>query len=295
MAREGTPPADKPRVSVAVFNLTVTRRRVPPSRHFQAFLGRVASMVTDNRRRLGWSKADLGRRTGMSAQMVGAVEAAGANPSLRVLVALLDGLGLDVELVARGQPVVLTATPRQRDAAHAVCSGHAQRRIETLEGWDLRREVRIDSGRYHGWIDLLAFHAESGTLVIIEIKTSIDDLGGIERNMDWYVREAPSVASRLGWDARVILPWLLVLATDEVEARLRANRVVVDAAFPVRAPAMTAILADPASAATVDAGRRGLALIDPRSRRRSWLIRSRIDGRRSNAPYRDYTDFLRRP
>jgi hypothetical protein len=32
---------------------------------------------------------------------------------------------------------------------------------------------------------------------------------------------------------------------------------------------------------------RGLALIDPRSRRRDWLIPTRVDGRRTVLPYQD--------
>jgi hypothetical protein len=39
---------------------------------------------------------------------------------------------------------------------------------------------------------------------------------------------------------------------------------------------------------------RGLALCDPASRRREWLIRTRLDGRRSELPYRDYADAARR-
>jgi hypothetical protein len=39
---------------------------------------------------------------------------------------------------------------------------------------------------------------------------------------------------------------------------------------------------------------RGLALIDPTSRRRDWLLPSRSDGRRTRAPYMDYADAARR-
>jgi hypothetical protein len=35
---------------------------------------------------------------------------------------------------------------------------------------------------------------------------------------------------------------------------------------------------------------RGIALIDPRSRRRDWLIASPLEGRRTLAPYRDSAD-----
>ena len=44
----------------------------------------------------------------------------------------------------------------------------------------------------------------------------------------------------------------------------------------------------------MDENVQGLAMIDPSSRRREWLIRTTVDGRRSAAPYVDYADFMRR-
>lgn len=179
-------------------------------------------------------------------------------------------------------------TSRQRDAAHAMCLSYVQRRLQAT-GWQVAREVRIDSGRYHGWIDLLAFHASSGTLLVIEIKTRIDDLGSIERSMDWYAREGIWAARRLGWRPTKVAPWLLVLATDQVESQLRANRTAIDLAFPVRSSAMSSMIEEPDNATDE---RPGIALMDPRSRRRTWLIQTRLDGRRSPAPYRDHADFM---
>jgi hypothetical protein len=92
-------------------------------------------------------------------------------------------------------------------------------------------------------------------------------------------------------EAARVVAWLLVLATDEVDAGLRTNRMVIDEVFPVRATAMMDRLVD-TGAPSPDG--RGLALIDPSSRRRDWLIRCRIDGRRSEAPYRDYRDAAAR-
>ena len=39
---------------------------------------------------------------------------------------------------------------------------------------------------------------------------------------------------------------------------------------------------------------RGMALVDPTSKGRTWLMRSRADGRRSPAPFADYADAARR-
>ena len=126
------------------------------------------------------------------------------------------------------------------------------------------------------------------TLLVIEVKTRIDDLGAIERSIDWHVRGARRAAERQGWQPERIGAWVLALATDEVESELHRNRVAWGSVFPRRARGLTQDLMAPER---IHEGR-GLSLIDPRSRRRDWLIRARIDGRRSEAPYRGYADFM---
>lgn len=266
----------------------MTRPRRRRSRQRVALGNALGRIIGDQRRHLDMTLTALGRQAGISRQMVAAVQAGNANPTLSVLVDLLDGVGVDVEIVVRRTGVVIAS--RQHDGAHATCSSYIQRRLQSA-GWQVRREVRIDSGRYHGWIDLLAFHESSGTLLVIEIKTRIDDLGAIERSMDWYVREGRAAARGLGWRPTRVVPWLLALATDEVESQLRTNRTAIDSAFPIRAPAMDLLVGQPG--ADMSPGR-GIALVDPRSRRSIWLIRTRLDDRRSEAPYRDYTDYMAR-
>lgn len=76
---------------------------------------------------------------------------------------------------------------RQHDTVHAICSGYVDRRLHRA-GWTVAREVEIVHGRSHGWIDLLAFEPTTRTLVVIEVKTRLDDIGGLERQAAWYVR-----------------------------------------------------------------------------------------------------------
>jgi transcriptional regulator with XRE-family HTH domain len=248
---------------------------------------RIGDIVRTGREDLGLTKTALQRRTGISRQMIAAVEAARANPSLDILAALLDGLDMDLDFLAHGRAAIKPR--RSHDAAHALCSAYVQRRLESA-GWEVAREVRIEDGRYVGWIDLLAFHAESGTLLIIEIKTRIDDVGAIERSVDWHVRHARHPAQKRGWRPRRVIAWVLALATDEVEDELRRNRTLWATASPVRAHEM----ADGVRTPERLPDGRGLALIDPRSRRHEWLIRARVDGRRSAPPYRGYADFMGR-
>jgi transcriptional regulator with XRE-family HTH domain len=238
---------------------------------------------------LGIPQRRLAELVGIDRSYIARIEQGHANVSLDLVERITRALGLELELIVR-PPLLIGDDRRQRDAMHARCSGYVDRRLTAL-GWRTGREVEIVHGRSHGWIDLLAFDPRSGTLLVIEIKTVLDDIGAVERQIGWYEREARAIARRRGWVAKRIVSWLLVLATDDVDERLRANREVVNLVFPVRAPAMIELLVDPL--ADWPAGR-GLALIDPSSRRRHWLGRSRLDGRRSAAPYRDYRDAATR-
>jgi transcriptional regulator with XRE-family HTH domain len=251
---------------------------------------RIGAIVRTGREEQRWTKTNLGERSGISRQMVAALESGKANPSLDVIGALLEALDIEVDVVARGPVQVAASGPA--DAAHAICSAYVQRRL-VAAGWQVEREVRITDRRYLGWIDILAFHEATATLVVIEVKTRIDDVGAIERSLDWHVRGAVGAAERLGWHPRRVVAWVVALASDEVEDAIRRTRELWATAFPTRASAMGALVADPATSPSGPGGP-GIALIDPMSRRRDWLIRTRVDGRRSNAPYRGYADFMAR-
>jgi len=122
-------------------------------------------------------------------------------------------------------------------------------------------------GRWRGWIDLLAFDRRTATLIIIEIKTVIDDMGAIERQIGWYERSVRRVARDLGWQPRRIVTWFLVLSTADNEGSLLLNRDVVGRAFPIGSAEMDTLLHD---FGMVWPPGRALALIDPARRGRSW-------------------------
>lgn len=240
----------------------------------------IARVVRDGRLAIGWSKQTLAERAGVSRSMIGSVERGSANVTVDLADRILEALGQDVNLAVR-QPFVTRS--RQSDAGHATFVAHVSRRL-TADDWRTRREVEIVHGRSHGWIDVLAFQPSTGTLLIIEVKTELRDLGRIERTLAWYAREAPAAARAIGWQSTRVKAWLLLLATAETDERLRRNQAAIDQTLRGRAMEMLDVHGPPA----------GLALIDPRSRQRNWLMRTRSDGRRTPAPYRDYADFMAR-
>jgi hypothetical protein len=133
------------------------------------------------------------------------------------------------------------------------------------------------------------FDRRTGTLLVIEIKTRLDDLGAMERQVAWYERMAWQAARRLGWRPTWVITVVLALASDEVERVFRAHRDLMSIAFPTRARG----IGDVIRGRGVAVAGRGFAMIDPASRRRDWLMRASVDGRRSRLPYRGYVDAAR--
>jgi hypothetical protein len=205
-------------------------------------------------------------------------------------------VAVDRLLAAMGARLILDAkapflaNSRQRDRVHATCTAHVARRIERA-GWEVAMEIEVGRDRSRGWIDVLAWHPGTGLLLVIEVKTEFRDLGAIERQLGWYENEAWSAARRQGWRPRRVAGVLILLSTAAVEDRIRDNRDGLARTFPARARDLSAIVSD--GGIGPEGPRRGLALIDPRSRRVAWLRPSRVDGRRTPAPYIDYADFVR--
>jgi transcriptional regulator with XRE-family HTH domain len=246
-----------------------------------------AAASRDTRVRLDLTQEQVATAVGITRSHYAKIERGEANPGLDLVARIADALGLELELIAR--PPSFAKDVRQRDLGHARCSGYVSRRLQ-VAGWQVAREAPIRDGRWRGWIDVLAFSPQTGVRLIIEIKTRLDDVGAIERQIGWYARSAWAAARDLGWQPKSASPWLLALASDEVEAAIRANRLLLAQAFPRRASDLVAELEGAGAVPSAP----GMALIDPARRGRRWILPSRLDGRRSPAPYRDYADAVRR-
>ena len=172
-----------------------------------AALGRSIRML---RHRRGWRQVDLAARAGVSAAAVGLIERGEAERlSLRKVrqVSSAVGLRLGWDLGARGPDVA-----RLADADHARCSDMVIRSLETW-GWMTRAEVSFNEYGDRGRIDVLAFHPQAATLLVVEIKTLIVDAQELLGGLDVKRRIGIRVARSLGWAARLAVPMLVVLRT----------------------------------------------------------------------------------
>jgi transcriptional regulator with XRE-family HTH domain len=235
-----------------------------------------------------WPQSELARRLGTTQSAISRLETGGASCiDVRLASAAFRELGIRTSFDSA--TIGLVGRREQHDFVHARCSSYAAARLRS-DQWEVCLEVEIGSGRYRGWIDLLAFRSMDRALFCGEIKTEIDDLGRIQRTVSWYEREAWQAARRIGWRPTSTTTGLLVLMSTENDARIQANREILRRAFPSRAGDLARWLATSGEISPPSA----LAMIDPRSRRIDWLRPSTSDGRRSSAPYRDYRDAARR-
>lgn len=72
----------------------------------------LTTLVESHRRRMGLTQADLAARVGVSRQWINSLEAAESNPSFSNLVAVLQVLGLQLEVGPAEPPDTRPTAPR---------------------------------------------------------------------------------------------------------------------------------------------------------------------------------------
>jgi transcriptional regulator with XRE-family HTH domain len=247
----------------------------------------IAAAVLEARRARRWSQRRLAREAGISQTMISAIERAVLKDlpiatAVRVLSALDVAFGLRLAAPLATIPI--------RDAAHARCVAYVARRLRS-EGFEVRSEVEVRGPGWVGSIDVLAYHPVAHILLVIEVKTELHDLGALDRQLGRYERAAWVAARVIGWRPRAVTGVLLTLATQETDRRLATERSWFAERFPMRAAELRRLIHDPEH--PPERGRRGLAMIDPRSRRAAWLQPTWLDHRRSPARYSDRASYLK--
>jgi transcriptional regulator with XRE-family HTH domain len=181
----------------------------------------IGSSIKAMRLDMGWTEREFAARLRTNQAAVQRLEAGRQRHiDSRLATAALHLLGIRVTIDSNTPG--RAARHEQQDAVHARCVGFVARQL-TQRGWEVRSEVEIGEGRYRGWIDLLGYRASDGAILVIEVKTQIDDFGRILRSLGWYVRSSRDAARSLGWRPRMVVTALIALATVETDARLAAN------------------------------------------------------------------------
>lgn len=244
----------------------------------------LGALIRDTRRTIGWSQDELADRAMTSQSKIHRMERdKRGGLDLETLDRVLGELGLRVTLEVDG--IHVTERREQRDAVHATIVSVLVRRL-TRAGWQVATEVPTGAGAPTGWIDLIAFRAADGAMLVIEVKTAIPDVGGLLRQVSFYEREASWAARRQGWLPERVAVAVVCLDSAQVRETLERNRDQLTAAFPATPDRFVARMRTPGEAPD------GRALLSIQMRRRQGLGLGPtiLHGRRSSPAYLDYAD-----
>ena len=190
----------------------------------------------------GHRQVDVAIAAGVSAQTVSRIERGHVETfSLRALRA-----------VARALEVRLTLAPwsRHGDLHRFATADHADLVEDVVRelvglGWVSRAEVSFSEFGERGFVDVLAWHPPTATLLVSEVKTAIVDVGEVIGILDRKRRLATRIAGRFGWEPVAIGTALIVREGRTNRRRLAQHRSTFASALPAGSRAFRAWLRSP--------------------------------------------------
>jgi hypothetical protein len=193
---------------------------------------RLARALRELLRRNGKTIVAAARDAGVSRRMVRRLlrEGAGDMP-VNVVRVVFDSLGARARVSVWWQGADLD---RLMDQDHAAV---VERVVGVLRGlgWSVLTEVTFSEYGERGSIDVLAFHAATRTLLVVEVKASWGSVEETNRSLDVKVR----LASKIGLDRFGVKPLfvgrLLVFPNESTHRRIAArHRETLASAYPAR-------------------------------------------------------------
>ena len=194
------------------------------------------------RRRRRLTQERLAAMVGVSRSTIARVERGHADSAtVRTLMRIATALGaaVSVRILWQGEGL-----DRLLDAAHADLTEAVLRLLRDC-GWEVATEVSFKVRGERGTIDILAFHPETGSLLVIEIKSVVPDLQAMLGTLDRKVRLAVGIARDRSW--RVDSVSRLLVLPDDRTARRRVDRhaATFQAVLPSRTAAVRRWLRSP--------------------------------------------------
>lgn len=204
--------------------------------------GRVGAAFRAIRLRRGLRQVDVAAQAAVSRGLVSLIERGRVDAAtLRALRRVAKVLDIRVDLVARWRGGELD---RLLNARHAALADAVAAYLRSL-GWEVAPEVSFAIGRERGWIDLLAWHAPTRTVLVIELKTEIVDLHDLIGTLDRKHRLAPMIARQRGWQALNVARLVIVGDSATNRRRVHQHLSLLEAAFLVGTRECRAWLAAP--------------------------------------------------
>jgi transcriptional regulator with XRE-family HTH domain len=206
---------------------------------------RVGAAFRAVRLRRNWRQQDVASRAAVSRGLVSLIER-GHVGSVSVETQRRVGSVLEIR-------IDVNARWRGADLDRLLNAGHSNLAATVIEwlvaaGWDVAPEVSFSIYGERGVIDLLAWHASTRTLLVIELKTLIVDLHELIGVTDRKTRLARQIANDRGWPAVRVATLVVVSDTTTNRRRVAAHRQLLRSAYPSDGRALRGWLRDPTRA-----------------------------------------------
>jgi transcriptional regulator with XRE-family HTH domain len=240
--------------------------------------------------RRGWRQADLAAAARVSDSVVSRIERGHLDAMpLRAIRRVAAVLEIRVELQPRSRAADLE---RLVSGRHSALAESVLAWFATLPGWVARPEVSFNVFGDRGVVDILAWHAATRSLLIIELKTAIVDVGELLATLGRKRRRAMDIAEQFGWRPVAIATWLIVAEGTTNRRRVTEHAATFGAALPARGKAVRTWLASPVGElaalsfvsdrrpGTVRTGFATVRRVSTRARRPSERGRRAVDPRR---------------
>jgi transcriptional regulator with XRE-family HTH domain len=194
--------------------------------------------------RRGWRQEDLALAAGVSRATVSRAElGAFDGMPLGMLRRVCRAAGLRLTLEARGSGADLD---RLLGAKHSAMHEGIAALFERLPDWVNVPEATFAIWGERGAIDVLAWHARTRSLLVIELKTELVDLQETIGTLDRKVRLAAKVAEDRGWRPATVSAWLVIAEGAPNRRRVAAHSALLRAAYPQDGRTITRWLRAPA-------------------------------------------------
>jgi transcriptional regulator with XRE-family HTH domain len=192
-------------------------------------VGRLLGAV---RKHLDLRQVDVARRAGVDQTTVSLLERGRVErDSVAAFRRVCGALEIDQALSLRWRGGL---GDRLIDRAHAAIVEIVIAELERL-GWLTVPEFSFNVYGERGSVDVLAWHPEHRTLLIVEVKTVVTDLQGLLMSMSRKVRLVPPLAAKeRSWERRALGHAVVVAATHANRAMIDRHRATFGVAYPAR-------------------------------------------------------------
>ena len=194
----------------------------------------------------GLTQDEVGHGSGTSRFIVGRIEAGQLGGiGFGKVRAVASALDVQVDLGLRWHGGDLG---RLLNARHAAFHEAMAARLSEAAGWVSEPEVSFSIQGERGVIDILAWHATSRSLLVIELKTEIVDINDLMTTVDRRRRLAPRMAGERGWHPTSVSVWVAVADSRTNRRRFARHERALRSKLPDDGHRLRSFLAAPDTA-----------------------------------------------